>query len=87
MAIAKQYFFCLFREVAVCIMSGGQGTRLGFDHPKGAYNLGLQSNLTIFGYFANKLLRLSEIVKGKARLNQAGPLIKWYLNTSEMNHN
>ena len=68
-------------------MSGGQGTRLGFDHPKGTYNLGLQSNLTIFGYFANKLLRLSEIVKGKARLNQAGPLIKWYLNTSEMNHN
>ncbi len=45
--------------VAVCIMSGGQGTRLGFDHPKGMFNLGLQSGLTLFGFFANRLARLN----------------------------
>lgn len=68
-------------------MSGGQGTRLGFDHPKGMYNLGLQSGLTLFGYFANRLLRLNEIVKEKLKITTEGCLIKWYLMTSDMNHN
>jgi UDP-N-acetylglucosamine/UDP-N-acetylgalactosamine diphosphorylase len=40
------------------MMSGGQGTRLGFDHPKGMYDIGLDSKFTIFEYFARKLLRL-----------------------------
>jgi len=46
-------------------MSGGQGTRLGFDHPKGMYNLGLHSNLTLFGFFAHRLIRLMRLVKEK----------------------
>lgn len=45
-------------EVAVCIMSGGQGTRLGFNHPKGMFDLKLKSGLTLFGFFAKRLLRL-----------------------------
>lgn len=52
-------------ELGVCIMSGGQGTRLGFDHPKGMYNLGLHSNLTLFGFFAHRLIRLMRLVKEK----------------------
>lgn len=71
-------------EVAVCIMSGGQGTRLGFDHPKGMFDLKLQCNLTLFGFFANRLARLNELVC--KRHNKQGTLIKWYLMTSEMNH-
>ena len=46
-------------------MSGGQGTRLGFDNPKGTYNLGLHSNLTLFGFFAHRLIRLMRLVKEK----------------------
>lgn len=72
--------------MAVCIMSGGQGTRLGFDHPKGMFNLGLKSDLTLFGYFANRLLRLNELVKTRLNITNKNTLIKWYLMTSEMNH-
>jgi UDP-N-acetylglucosamine/UDP-N-acetylgalactosamine diphosphorylase len=67
-------------------MSGGQGTRLGFDHPKGMYDLGLQSGLSLFAYFASRLIRLSDITKHRTGVNYAGCLIKWYLMTSDMNH-
>jgi UDP-N-acetylglucosamine/UDP-N-acetylgalactosamine diphosphorylase len=46
-------------------MSGGQGTRLGFDHPKGMFNIQLESNICLFEYFCRRLLRLMEIVKQK----------------------
>ncbi len=69
-------------------MSGGQGTRLGFDHPKGMFDLGLHCKLTLFGYFAHRLLSLMKLAvkkTGKANVDDK-KLIKWYLMTSEMNH-
>ncbi len=48
-------------EAGICIMSGGQGTRLGFDHPKGMYDLGLRSKLSLFGFLAHKLRRLMNL--------------------------
>lgn len=69
-------------------MSGGQGTRLGFDHPKGMFNLGLHSDLTLFGFFAHRLIRLMNLAKQKhpdSVLNEKN-MIKWYIMTSEMNN-
>ena len=66
-------------------MSGGQGTRLGFNHPKGMFDLGLKSQLSLFGFFAHRLIKLNKlacIYAGKPQTT----LIKWYLMTSEMNH-
>lgn len=65
-------------------MSGGQGTRLGFNHPKGMFDLKLKCGLTLFGFFANRLARLNELVCKST--GKEGTLIKWYLMTSEMNH-
>ena len=64
--------------VAVLLMSGGQGTRLGFDHPKGMYKIGLQSNVSLFEFFSKRLERLNQL---------AGAVvpIAWYIMTSEIN--
>lgn len=66
-------------------MSGGQGTRLGFDHPKGMFDLGLKCKLTLFGFFAQRLNKLNKLACERAG-KPFTTLIKWYLMTSEMNH-
>ncbi|MBE7089096.1 MAG: UDPGP type 1 family protein [Clostridiales bacterium] len=41
-------------KVAAVLLAGGQGTRLGYDAPKGTFNIGINKNLSIFGQqFAN----------------------------------
>jgi UDP-N-acetylglucosamine/UDP-N-acetylgalactosamine diphosphorylase len=45
-------------EVAVLLVAGGQGTRLGFDGPKGCYPLLPETRMTLFEVFARKLLRI-----------------------------
>ncbi len=63
--------------VAVVIVAGGQGTRLGFDHPKGMYPIGPLSESTLF-----------EILIGKVRAaaDRYGVSIPVYLMTSPATH-
>lgn len=61
-------------KVAALLVAGGQGTRLGFDHPKGMFPIGPVSQRTLFEIFADKL---------KATSKKYGVEIPWYIMTSE----
>lgn len=64
-------------KVAAFTVAGGQGTRLGYDGPKGTYPVSPIKNKTLFQVFAEKV--------GAARV-QYGAEIPWYVMTSHINH-
>ena len=68
----------LLKQGKVCCLTvaGGQGTRLGFDAPKGTYPIGPVTDRTLFEYFAASILRISE---------KYGKTIPWYIMTSPIN--
>ncbi len=61
-------------KVAAVLVAGGQGTRLGFDHPKGMFPIGPVSGATLFQIFFEQL---------KARRQQAGVVIPYFIMTSD----
>ena len=63
-------------EVAAVLLAGGMGTRLGFDLPKGCFDVGQTRHLYIFECLINNLL---DVVK------KAGVYIPLYIMTSEKN--
>lgn len=64
-------------KAAAVMLAGGQGTRLGFDSPKGMFNVGVTRELYIFQCLINNLM---DVVK------QAGAFIPLYIMTSEKNN-
>lgn len=46
-------------ELAVLLVAGGQGTRLGFDKPKGVFPIGPVSNKSLFQVHADKVFALA----------------------------
>lgn len=47
-------------KLGALLVAGGQGTRLGFDQPKGMYPIGPVSGRTLFQLFADRLKATSE---------------------------
>lgn len=64
-------------KVGAILVAGGQGTRLGFPHPKGMFPVGPVSKATLFQMFFEQLT---------ARSKQAGQPIPYYIMTSHATH-
>ena len=64
-------------KVGIFLVAGGQGSRLGFDGPKGCYEIGPNSNKTLFQWHAEQI---------KASNMRYNTTIPWYIMTSTLNH-
>ena len=47
-------------EYAIVILAGGQGTRLGFNGPKGTYKIFPKENITFFSLYIEKIKKIEE---------------------------
>ena len=47
-------------KVGAVLLAGGQGSRLGFDHPKGMYNMGKTRDLYIFECLIHNLKKVTD---------------------------
>jgi UDP-N-acetylglucosamine/UDP-N-acetylgalactosamine diphosphorylase len=63
-------------KIAAFVVAGGQGTRLGYDGPKGEFPVTPIKHKSLFHVFAEGLL---------AHGRQAGRAIPWYIMTSDIN--
>ncbi len=64
-------------RIAAFVVAGGQGSRLGFEGPKGCFPAGAVTDKSLFAIFAEHL------VGAKRRY---GVDVPWYIMTSPLNH-
>lgn len=64
-------------KVAVFVVAGGQGSRLGYEGPKGCFSIGEVSGKSLFQIHAEKIVKYSR---------KFGVSIPWLIMTSEANH-
>ncbi len=64
-------------KVAAVLLAGGQGTRLGFDKPKGTFNIGETRTLSIFGQLMNNIKEVTD---------RAGCFFPLFIMTSTVNN-
>lgn len=65
-------------KAAAVLLAGGQGTRLGFDKPKGMFKIGVEQDLYIFQCLINNLMDVVKLTE---------TWIPLYIMTSEKNNN
>ena len=64
-------------QAAAFTVAGGQGTRLGFDGPKGCFPISPVRSACLFQWFAEQLRATGE---------RYGRPLRWYIMTSPLNH-
>lgn len=64
-------------KVAAFVVAGGQGSRLGFEGPKGCFPAGAVTGKSLFAMFAEGLLGAQD---------RYGAAVPWYVMTSPLNH-
>lgn len=64
-------------KIGAVLLAGGQGSRLGFEKPKGMFNIGVNKELYIFECLINNLLKI---------VNEAGTWVPLFIMTSVQNN-